>query len=84
MLIILLLKCQNLNIILNNKYSLLNICIGSSKNYGHYYSYILINDDWFKFDDSRVMKVNKDTIEQDKSYIYGIYYINKAYLNNFY
>ena len=74
------------NYLLPTKYILyaLNICIGSSKKYGHYYSYILINDEWFKFDDFSVMKVNKDTIEQDKSYIYGIYYINKAYLNNFY
>jgi len=60
----------------------LNVCIGSSKNYGHYYSYILINNEWFKFDDLKVIKVERNDIEKDLPYIYGIYYINKEYFNS--
>ena len=62
----------------------LNVCIGSSKRYGHYYSYIIINEVWYKFDDTFVQKVDKKTIEEDLPYIYGIYYINKEYLNSLY
>jgi ubiquitin C-terminal hydrolase len=62
----------------------LNVCIGSSKDYGHYYSYILINNEWFKFDDLYVRKVQKNDIKEDLPYIYGIYYINKEYLNSLY
>ena len=60
----------------------LNVCIGSYKRSGHYYSYILINNEWFKFDDTNVRKVQVKTIEEDLPYIYGIYYINKEYLNS--
>lgn len=62
----------------------LNVCLGSSKRYGHYYSYIIINEVWYKFDDTLVRKVDKKTIEEDLPYIYGIYYINKEYLESFY
>lgn len=67
------------------KYSLfaLNVCFGNSKKYGHYYSYILLNKDWYKFDDLKVTKVNNEnTIKGDLSYIYGIYFINNEYLNS--
>ena len=60
----------------------LNVCVGSSKRAGHYYSYILINKEWIKFDDSIVRKVSINSIKEDLPYIYGIYYINKAYLNS--
>jgi len=60
----------------------LNVCVGQEKRYGHYYSFILINNEWFKFDDLRVEKVNIQEIKQDLPYIYGIYYINKKYLQS--
>ena len=60
----------------------LNVCHASCKRYGHYYSYILINDEWHKFDDWRVSKVTNNIIEEDLSYIYGIYYISKEYINS--
>ena len=61
----------------------LNVCIGNYKRYGHYYSYILINEEWFKFDDYKVNKVDEKQIEKDLQYIYGIFYINEEYLNSF-
>lgn len=70
------------NYSLSTKYSLyaLNICYGSYKRSGHYYSYILINDNWYRFDDMQVNEVNYDAIKEDLEYVYGIYYINKGYL----
>jgi len=67
------------------KYSLyaLNICIGNNKRFGHYYAYILINNEWYKFDDSYVTKVDKKQIDKDLAYVYGIYYINEEYLKSF-
>lgn len=64
------------------KYSLysLNICIGKYKRFGHYYSYILINNEWYKFDDLIVEKVEENEINKDLQYIYGIYYINDEFL----
>ena len=69
---------------LDTKYTLyaLNVCHASCKRYGHYYSYILINDEWYKFDDWRVSKADKNMIKEDSPYIYGIYYISKDYLNS--
>ena len=62
----------------------LNVCYGNNKRYGHYYSYILINEKWHKFDDSYVDdNVEDKQIEKDLQYIYGIYYINEEYLNSF-
>jgi ubiquitin C-terminal hydrolase len=74
------------NYALPTKYTLyaLNVRIGSYKNFGHYYSYILINDEWYKFDDLRVSKVSLKMIEEDLPYIYGIYYVNKAHLKKLY
>ena len=62
----------------------LNVRIGSSKRYGHCYSYILINEQWYKFDDFNTEKVEQKIIDEDLSYIYGIYYINKEYLKSLY
>ena len=64
------------------EYSLyaLNICFGKYKGYGHYYAQILINNEWYKFDDLEVNKVDEKLIVKDLQYIYGIYYINKDYL----
>ena len=61
----------------------LNVCFGSNKKYGHYYSYILINEEWYKFDDLNVEKVEQEIIDNDLSYIYGIYYIKKEHLKPF-
>lgn len=74
------------NYSLCTKYSLyaLNVCIGKYKKYGHYYSYILINNIWYKFDDLTVIDVDRNSINKDLSYIYGIYYINNEYLKSFY
>ena len=70
------------NYSLSTKYCLyaLNICYGTYKRSGHYYSYILINGDWYQFDDTKVNKVNESIIKKDLEYVYGIYYINKEYL----
>ena len=67
---------------LPTKYSLyaLNVCIGKYKRFGHYYSYILINNEWYKFDDLNVEKIDGNLINKDLPYIYGIYYINNEYL----
>ena len=67
---------------LPTKYTLfaLNVCTGYDKRFGHYYSYILIDNDWYEFNDSRVSKVNRNIIKEDYSNIYGIYYINEDYL----
>lgn len=74
------------NYSLCTKYSLyaVNVCIGKYKKYGHYYSYILINNIWYKFDDLTVIDVDRNSINKDLSYIYGIYYINNEYLKSFY
>ncbi len=63
------------NYSLSTKYSLyaLNICYGSYKRSGHYYSYILINDNWYRFDDMEVYEVNYGAIKKDLEYVYGIY-----------
>ena len=58
----------------------LNVCIGKYKRFGHYYSYILINNEWYKFDDLNVEKIDGNLINKDLPYIYGIYYINNEYL----
>ena len=61
----------------------LNVCYGDNKRYGHYYSYIFINEKWHKFDDLNVDEdVEEKQIEKDLQYIYGIYYINEEYLNS--
>ena len=67
---------------LPTKYTLfaLNVRTGYDKRFGHNYSYILIDDDWYEFNDSRVSKVNRNIIKEDYSNIYGIYYINEDYL----
>ena len=61
----------------------LNVCYGDKKRYGHYYSYIFINEKWHKFDDLDVDEnVQENQIKKDSQYIYGIYYINEEYLNS--
>jgi hypothetical protein len=40
----------------------------------------LINNEWYKFDDLNVEKVDENLINKDLPYIYGIYYINNEYL----
>ena len=43
----------------NTKFDLyaINMCDGYSKNYGHYYSYIKVKDNWHCFDDSICTKI---------------------------
>ena len=50
-------------------FSLVGICnhIGSL-NSGHYYSYCKQNNDWYKFDDTSVSKINKDEIITKHAY----------------
>ena len=44
----------------------LNVCYGDNKRYGHYYSYIFINEKQYKFDDSYVHdNVKENQIEKD-------------------
>ena len=69
----------------STSYSLyaLNIRRGYSKNSGHSYCYILLNNIWFKFDDLEVKFAELSYIEKDLPFVYGIYYINDEYLNGF-
>ena len=60
----------------NTEYKLyaINECRGHTKKYGHYYSYIKVNNIWYKFNDNSV------TCEQPKfssEYAVGLYFINK-------
>lgn len=69
----------------STSYSLyaLNIRLGYSKNSGHSYCYILLNNIWYKFDDLEVKFAELSWIEKDLPFVYGIYYINDEYLNCF-
>ena len=64
--------------ILNNictKYELyaVNECLGHSKNSGHYYSFVKINNkNWFKFSDLSVTENNPNF---SSKYVVGLYYI---------
>ena len=71
-----LLKPQNTEYILYG----INICEAHSQNYGHCYSYIKINNIWYKFNDSIV---TKEEPKFSSRYVVGLYYINKdLYYNN--
>ena len=62
---------------IETKYKLygVNIC---HKNFfvgGHYYSYVKINDKWYKFDDNK--PVENTNPELESKYVVGLYYIKK-------
>ena len=56
----------------NYKLFAINECSGYSKEYGHYYSYIKLNEEWFKFDDNNVGKKKPNFNSQ---FVVGLYYI---------
>ena len=56
----------------NYKLFAINECRGYSKENGHYYSYIKLNEEWFKFDDSNVEKKKPNFNSQ---FVVGLYYI---------
>ena len=60
----------------NTEYILyaVNECSGNSKNSGHYYSYIYIQDKWYKFNDQKVTESNPNF---DSEYVVGLFYIKK-------
>ena len=57
------------------KYQLyaINVCRAHKKEYGHYYSYIKINNKWYKFDDHNVIQEEPNFSSE---YVVGLYYIN--------
>ena len=71
----------------NTKFDLyaINMCSGYSKNYGHYYSYIKIKDNWHYFNDSICNKMEPDFKKKDENgffyqskEVYGLFYIRKT------
>ncbi len=54
----------------------INECKGLIKNFGHYYSYVKINNKWFKFDDETIYEEKPKFFSK---YVVGLYYIK----NNF-
>ena len=59
----------------NTEYKLygINICEAHTKNYGHCYSFIKIDDNWYKFNDN---VVKKEQPNFSSRYVVGLYYIN--------
>lgn len=59
----------------NTEYKLygINVCEAHTKKYGHCYSYIKINNIWYKFNDSIVQKEQPNFSSR---YVVGLYYIN--------
>lgn len=57
------------------KYDLyaVNECKAFSKSYGHYYSFVKINDIWYKFDDENFEKENPNF---NSEFVVGLYYIS--------
>jgi len=47
---------------------------------GHYYSYVKINNQWYKFDDLSVEPVIKPNM--DSKYVVGLYYVKKSFIND--
>lgn len=65
------------NDIINDSYTkyelfAINECKGFVKRFGHYYSYIKINREWFKFDDSNVERKKPNFCSK---FVVGLYYI---------
>jgi len=59
----------------NTEYKLygINICEAHTKNYGHCYSFIKIDNNWYKFNDS---VVKQEQPNFSSRYVVGLYYIN--------
>jgi len=49
-----------------------NECCGNSVNFGHYYSYVKIKGEWYKFNDSLVTKESPNYFSKN---VVGLYYI---------
>ena len=60
----------------STKYKLfaVNECIGSTRLSGHCFSYIKLDNDWYKFNDDYVCK---DSPNYSSNYVVGLYYIQK-------
>lgn len=64
-------ECQNTNKYIYYLYGVW--CHAGNINYGHYYSYIKINDkDWYQFNDSKV--IYNSNIETTSKYVYVLFY----------
>ena len=63
------------------KYSLyaVNVCSGYSKEYGHYYSFIKIDNNWYSFNDSNVEFALKTSNYYNSSEAYGLFYIRQDF-----
>lgn len=82
-------KKNNLDVLLNeslnlkgNKYDLLGfVCHIGNMKYGHYMSYIKLNDIWYKQDDDIVSPVLEIDVPKNNSYL--VFYVNRntRYLN---
>lgn len=61
------------------KYNLyaVNLCYGHTKENGHYYSYVKISNNWYKFNDKIVTKENPDF---SSKYVVGLYYLKNDVL----
>lgn len=56
-----------------------NECFGVSKSLGHYYSYVKINNSWYKFNDK---EVSTEEPNLESKYVVGLYYIREISNNN--
>ena len=56
-----------------------NECYGFFKNYGHYYSYVKVNNIWYKFNDRNYYK---EEPEFESKYVVGLYYIKEDFIIN--
>ncbi len=65
---------NNTNKSIEYKLYAINECSGSSVNSGHYYSFINIKENWYKFNDS---SVTKQTPNFASTNVVGLYYIKK-------
>ena len=56
-----------------------NECSGFFKNYGHYYSYVKVNNIWYKFNDRNYYI---EEPEFESKYVVGLYYIKEDFIIN--
>ena len=47
-------------------------------NAGHYYSYVKINDKWYKFDDEKIEK--EISPDFNSKYVTGLYYVKEKFI----
>ena len=58
----------------NYKLFAINFKIGNSQYNGHYCSFIMVNNNWYLFDDKRVIKEKPDFVSEN---VVGLFYINQ-------